>query len=325
MLDSVELDEEDRGDHWDWVVGDDAKQQRESEVQHQALLLEEERKLMEALELQRRVEEEAKRKHLAEQERRRQLAQQTMQALDNGKEAVCTLPTASDLVDVVNSEMLPSSSMQLSVAQKSCQYPTEVADPMNGQVVLPTEGIHNSREVLRPSLPPQKMHPVIDHKVSEISVNVPGGTEFDLEVTEQHMLKDTCNNILGKASREEVIASEGGIHLPPADGDHPNAVQKKTKGGSSRNRRRKGPRIYAEEGIVVDQDPQSCNTFESANGLKTFPRQNLSKELGASSSIDKSKPLLRQNTTRNYGAAPTNGVHAAQPLLLLPAPPAYEG
>jgi hypothetical protein len=54
MLGSVETDEVDDADNWDWAVEDDLRQQRESEIMHQTMLWEEERKLLEALESQRR-------------------------------------------------------------------------------------------------------------------------------------------------------------------------------------------------------------------------------------------------------------------------------
>lgn len=139
------------------------------------------------------------------------------------------------------------------------------------------------------------MYFVIDYKVFEIFVNVFGGMEFDLEVIEQYMLKDMCNNILGKVSCEEVIVLEGGIYLLLVDGDYFNVVQKKMKGGSSCNWCRKGFCIYVEEGIVVDQDLQFCNIFEFVNGLKIFLRQNFLKEFGVLFFIDKLKFFLCQN------------------------------
>ncbi|XP_024367798.1 uncharacterized protein [Physcomitrium patens] len=314
---SVDLDE-DKGDNWDWVVRDDLNQQREFEIQHQALLFEEERKLMEALELQRRVEDEAKQKHLAEQERKKKIAKQAMKVLE--KEAVGTFPFTSESVDVVSSTMLPTSSTLLLLAQNGHQHLTEMADPVNFQLVLPTVVAHSSGGTSHsPALSAWKMQPVPDQNVPQISGNMNGSADFDLEVTEQQLVKDESNKTLEKAGFAGHTPLAGSNTLLSGDGEHSNAVQKKPRNGS-RNRRRKGPRIYAEEGIVGDQDTQSCNAHESVNGPKTLLRQKIPKEHGGILTIDNSKSFLRQNATRSYGAAPTNGLHPVQPLLLLPAP-----
>lgn len=313
----MELDEVDDADNWDWVVGDDLKQQPKSEILHQNVLWEEERKLLEALELQRRVEEETKQKHLDEQERRKQIAQQIIQPLEDGKDATGTLSTASRTVDLVSPMILPTSSLQLLSVQNGCQGSTEVVGSLNGQTTLPSD--HTTDTLRSHSRPAQTEHSVPD----QFSVNFPR-VESTRGISEQQLLKDACNKTLEEVGPVEGMPPAGKDVLLVEDGDHLNSVQKKTRGGN-RNRRRRGPRIYAEEGIIADQDPESYKTSDFANGSRTLVQLNPSKNNGRLSTIDQPKPLLRQNASRRFGVAPANVVPAVQPLLLLPAPPSFEG
>lgn len=313
ILGSVELDEDDAG-NWHWVVGDDSKQQCKSVKLHQAELLEEERKLLEALELQRCKEEETKQKHLDEQERKKQMLEQIIQPLED---ATGCLSTASSTVDVVSPRILPTSSLQLLSVQNGCQGP-EVADSLSGQAILPSE--HTNNTLRSHALPARNEHSM----PHQISVNFPRADSTQ-GISEQQLVKDACNKVLEKVGLVEGMPPAGTDVLLAEDGDHLNSVQKKTKGGGNRNWRRRGPRIYAEEGIMADQDAESCKTSDFANGPRTLIQQNASKNNGRSSTIDQPKPLLRQNASRRFGVPPANGVHAVQPLLLLPAPPSFEG
>jgi len=319
MLGSVELDEVDDVDNWDGVVRDDLKQQRKSEILHQTVLWEEERKLLEALELQRRVEEETKQKHLHEQERKKQIAQQIIQPLEDEKDATGTSSTVNRTVDVASPRILPTSSLQqVPSVQNGCQGPTEVGDSLSGPTILPSD--HTSDNLRSHPLPAQIEQSVPD----QVAVDLPLA-ESTRGISEQQLVKDACNKTLEKVGPVEGMPPAGTDVLLVEGGDHLNSVQKKTRGGGSRNRRRRGPRVYAEEGITADQDVESCKTPDFANGPRALIQQNASKDNGRLSTVDQPRPLLRQNASRRFDVAPANGVHAVQPLLLLPAPPSFEG
>ncbi|KAG0594892.1 hypothetical protein M758_UG119900 [Ceratodon purpureus] len=310
---SVETDEIDDADNWDWAVEDGIRQQRESETLHQTLLWEEERKLLEALESQRRVEEEAKQRHLSERERKKQIAQQIIAPFEDGK-VTCLLSTASPAINVVSPVILPTEFMQPSLVENGCQGPTEVAGSWNNQTSLPLVQTNGS-------LLAHNEHSVLD----QISVDSLRCGESSVRVSEQEMVMDACQNTSEEVGPVKGVSLAGKDALFLGDGDHLNTVQKKSRGGGNRHRRKRGPRIYAEEGIIADQDAQPWKTPEIANGSRTQMQQNDSKDNRRLSIIDKSKPLLRQNTWRSLGAAPANGVPAVQPFLLLPAPPSFEG
>lgn len=302
ILGSEGLHEVDDADNWDWVVEDDLRQQRESEILHQTLLWEEERKLLEALESQRRVEEEAKQRHLSEQERKKQLARQIVEPLEDGEATVDVSPE------------IPTSPMQLLLVQNGCQDSTEVAGSWNDHASLPLDHTNDS------------CFAQIEGSVSEqFSVDFSRCAEFPLRVSEQQPIKDACHNTFEAVGSVEGMSLAGKDALILEDGDHLNAFQKKTRGSGNRNRRKRGPRIYAEEGIIADQDAQPWKTSEIAIDSRTSLQQNASKDTGRLSTVDKPNPLLRQNASRSFGTAPANGVSAVQPLLLLPAPPSFEG
>ena len=313
MLGSGGIDEVDEAENWDWVVEDDLKQQRESEILHQTLLWEEERKLLEALESQRRVEEEAKQRHLSELERKKHAAEQIVVPLEDGKEVTGTSSIASATVDAVTPMILSTRFMQLSMVQNEYQGPTEVAGSWNDHASLPFDYTNDS-------LPAQ----IEDSVSDQISVDFPRA-ESILRGSEQQLVKDASYNTFEEVGSVEGMPSAGKDALLLEDGDHLNAVQKKTRGSGNRHRRKRHPRIYAEEGMIADQDAQPWKTSEIANGSRTPFQHNALKDNGRLSSIDKPKPLLRQNASRRFDIVPANGIPAAQPLLLLPAPPSFEG
>ncbi|KAG0571803.1 hypothetical protein KC19_VG044000 [Ceratodon purpureus] len=289
---SVETDEVDDADNWDWAVEDEIRQQRESEIR------EEERKLLEALESQRRVEEEAKQRYLSEQGRKKQIAQQITEPLEDWKVS-CTLSNASTTVDVVSPIILSTKFMQLALVEN------EVAGSWNDQASLPLVQTNGS-------LLAHNEHSDLD----KISVDSPRFGECTVILSEQEMVKDACQNTSKEVGKDALLLG---------DDDHLNTVQKKTRGGGNRHRRRRGPRMYAEEGISADQDAQPWKTPEIASGSRSQLQQNDSNGNGRLSTTDKPRPLLRQNAAKSFGAAPANGVPAVQPLLSLPSFPSLEG
>jgi len=309
-------EEEGNSSSWDWgETKCDELLQQEVKLQHQAELEADERKLAEALELQRRAEEEAREQHLAEQCWKKLTQDSHVQkgtSEDDGCgviESFCSLSAKSSTIApeffhpepsdthtegcLLLPEMKPRSFFDLSPP----------ADTLTDELTISSIALQSSRSCSYA----QSIIGTAD--AGDVIVMSPQQLQIEMETSEadDNHSADPSIGLMRSVSRvdpeahqrvdlvEKVGCLEG---LSPEsnklDGNQPTGLAKK-----SRHRRKRGPRIHAEEGMMGDQEGQAVlDVNASSPGLKFLHGQSENKA-----------PL----------SLPTSGSHPL-PLMLLPAP-----
>lgn len=301
LCDSVTQEDADEVNSWDWIEGEDIRLQEEAEIRHQAEMWAEECKLAAALELQRRVEEQAKEMHFAEQGRIKLAQEQSLQTEENGWEFIGSVPSTSKMVNTISPQ-------KVEISGETCsQWPLlELA----GATISPAVVSTSATETV---VPPEPSPPFTSLSYAQSILPASSGQSslgqrgISLECEEQQA-KALEDDTMNKSVNTEVLVS----NPPPASNeilslgndDHHTFSPRKSRGGGSRNRRRRGPRIHAEEGMPVDKKAQVIQS---------------------GGSIDGSRPLSGQNDSKCLATSLVSGTDETYPLLLLPAPCTAEG